>query len=101
MAMMPASVMTIATTMASRGRSMKVPENISRCRHDARRHNLPGAHLLDTLDDDQFAFFEAASHDDVAIAPGASREPALPGLPCRLTPWDITAGPIEPPGGRR
>src|SRR5437588_3343225 len=101
MAMMPASVMTIATTMASRGRSMKMPENISRCRHEARRHKLPGAHLLDAFDDDQFPFFEAAGHNDVAIALGASRDPALLDLLFRVDHEDITAGLIEEYGGLR
>ena len=61
-AMMPASVMTMETTKASRGRSMKMPENIRLSFRGTtrRRHDLSGTHLLDALDDDLLALLEAA-----------------------------------------
>src|SRR2546429_8215716 len=77
MAMMPASVMTMATTKASRGRSMKMPENISGSGQDVRRHDLSRAHLLDAFDDDQFALLETVGHDDVPASLGAGRYAAL------------------------
>src|SRR5262245_33344529 len=67
MAMMPASVITMATTKASRGRSMKIPENIrSGPRHDVGRYDLAVTHLVDSLDYHQLARFEAVSHNYIA-----------------------------------
>src|SRR6516165_9216318 len=75
-AMMPASVMTIATTKASRGRSIKMPENISVPRHHHRRHDLAGPHLLYALDDDQFSFLEPVGDHNFAALLGPGRHAA-------------------------
>src|SRR5262249_37469421 len=94
-AMMPASVMTMATTKASRGRSMKMPENISGSRHDVGSHDLTGTHLLDSLDDDRLSLLEAGGHHNVPAALGPGRYPALLHLFRRVDQEDIAAGLIE------
>src|SRR5215470_14264209 len=102
MAMMPASVMTMATTKASRGRSMKMPENIcSGPGHDVRRHDLTGTYLLYPLDDDQLARLEAVGHDNVAPLLRAGRYAALLDFLSRIDQQDIAAGLIEQHGGLR
>src|SRR5689334_8560529 len=123
-AIAPASVMTMAMTRASRGRSMKMPENISahvlvvlsrrhaRPGHDgetirsdanissvygsgARRNNLPGPHLLDAFDDDQLSLLEAGSHDDVAALLDSGGNAAQLGLFRRVDDKGIAARLIE------
>src|SRR5882757_2162059 len=90
MAMRPASVMTMATTNASRGRSMKMLENIrSGSGYDRRRHDLAGTHLLDPLDDDQFPFLQAEG------------DAALLDLFRRINQQNIAAGLVEQDGGLR
>src|SRR5437868_12978255 len=97
-AMMPASVMTMATTKASRGRSMKMPENISGPRHDVRSDELTGTHLLDSLDDDQLSLLEAGGHDNVPTSLGAGRDAALLHLFRCVDHEDITAALVEQDG---
>src|SRR5262245_25572260 len=94
-AMMPASVMTMATTRASRGRSMKIPENISGSRHDVRSDDLTGAHLLDAFDDDQLSLLEAGGHDNVPASLGTGGYAALLHLLRGVDHEDITAGLVD------
>src|SRR5215831_9955176 len=102
MAMMPARVMTMATTKASRGRSMKIPENIrSGSRHDGRGDDLPGTHLLHPLDDDQLSLLEAIGYHDVAPLLHAGRDAALLHLLRRIDHQHIASGLIEQDGGLR
>ena len=56
-AISPASVMTTEMTTASRGRSMKMPDNIGSNPGlgFGRLNDLAGPHLLDALGDDQIA----------------------------------------------
>src|SRR6476661_848426 len=67
----PASVIRMAMTIASRGRSTKTAEIMSACRRPRRgwrrcgrtgRHGDPGANFLDALQHDHVAVVEAA-HD--------------------------------------
>src|SRR2546430_16427453 len=99
--MIPASVMTMATTKSSRGRSMKMPENISGPRHDVRGDDLTGPHLLDSLDDDQLALLEAVGHDNVPTSLGAGRYAALLHLLRCVDQEDITAGLVDQDGRLR
>jgi hypothetical protein len=72
--MTPASVMTMAMTKASRGRSMKMLENIvSVSRHRTRRHDLTRMHLLYPLDNHQFSLLETVRHDNVSTLLDAGR----------------------------
>src|SRR5258707_15836080 len=100
-AMMPASVMTMATPKASRGRSIKMPENMSGSRHDARSDDLAGTHLLDSLDDDQLSLLEAGGHDNVPTPLGPGRYAALLHLFRCVDHEDITAGLVEQHGRLR
>src|SRR5262245_40564458 len=97
-AMAPASVMTMAMTKASRGRSMKMPENISGSWHHVRSDHLTGTHLLDSLDDDQLSLLEAGGHDNVTTALGAGRYAALLHLFRCVDHEDITARLVEQDG---
>src|SRR3984893_655661 len=102
MAMMPASVMTMAMTKASRGRSMKMLENIvSVSRHDARRHDLTGTHLLYPLDNHQFSLLETVRHDNFSTLLDAGRHAAQLDLLRLVDHQDIAAGLIELDGGLR
>src|SRR3979490_3422996 len=102
MAMRPASVMTMATTNASRGRSMKMLENIrSGSGYDRRRHDLAGTHLLYPLDDDQFPFLQAVGDDDIPTLLHPERYAALPDLLRRIDQQNIAAGLVEQDGGLR
>src|SRR5262245_56640286 len=100
-AMMPASVMTMATTRASRGRSMKMPENISGSRHDVGSNDLVGAHLLNALDDDQLSLLEAGGHDNVPASLGTGRYPALLDLFRGINQQNIATGLVEQDGRLR
>src|ERR1700688_280781 len=102
MAMMPASVMTMAMTKASRGRSMKMLENIvSVSRHGARRHDLTGTYLLYPLDNHQFSLFEAVRHDNFPSLLDAGRHASQLDLLRLVDHQDIAAGLIELDGGLR
>src|SRR5882757_9322965 len=102
MAMRPASVMTMATTNASRGRSMKMLENIrSGSGYDRRRHDLAGTHLLDPLDDDQFPFVQAVGDDDIPTLLHSEGYTALLDLLRRINQQNIAAGLVEQDGGLR
>src|SRR5271165_5927618 len=104
MAMMPASVMTMAMTMANRGRSMKMPENtdlVSVSRHHGRGDDLTGMHLLDSLDDDHFSLLEAIGHDDVSALLDAGRYAPQLDLLRVIDHEDIAAGLVELDGGLR
>src|SRR5580693_6150280 len=73
----PARVMTIETTKASRGRSMKTPDIMAaRLTADPGRqhrllHDLARSHLLDAVHDHVFAIAHAGGHDDVCAKVGA------------------------------
>ena len=84
MAMMPASVMTMAMTKASRGRSMKMlgKHCLRFPAYDARRHDLTGTHLLYPLDDHQLSLLEAVGHDNVSALLDAGRYAAQLDLLC-------------------
>src|SRR5215470_19510232 len=97
MAMTPASVMTIAMTMASRGRSMK-SRTASGPRYDGCGHDLAGTDLLNALDDDLLSLFEAVGHHDVAPLLGTGRYAALLDLLGRVDHEHIAAGLIEQDG---
>src|SRR5262249_38108244 len=97
-AMMPASVMTMATTKASRGRSMKMPENMSGSRHDGGGNDLTGTHFLDSLDDDQLSLFEPGGHDNVPASLGTGRYAALLHLFRCVDNEDVAAGLVEHDG---
>ena len=86
-AIRPASVITIETTKARRGRSMKTFEiilaQLSRCglcgsaggRRFARRHRHAGPHLLDALDDHPLARLQAVPDHRLRALRGAERDP--------------------------
>src|SRR5207248_1344759 len=78
-ARMPASVMTIETTNASRGRSMKMSEIISAARRRQRGflHDLAGPYLLDAVDDDLLALAQTRGDDDVGVLVRAGLDPPL------------------------
>src|SRR6266550_3577401 len=96
MAMMPASVMTIATTKASRGRSMKIPENIRLGPgQDVCRYDLAGTHLLNPLDDHQLARSEAVSHNNIASLLDPECYATLLDLLVCIDDQNIAAGLIE------
>src|SRR5579862_6880401 len=83
-AIRPASVMTMAMTMAKRGRSIKILENTlfalqfrSVLRHNVCRHRLTRVHLLNAIGDDQLALLESALDFDVLAVIGAGRDPPL------------------------
>src|SRR5450432_795393 len=98
MAMIPASVMTIAMTKASRGRSTKMAEITSgsapgpggglgglarrATRGAARRlagdgDDLARPHLLHAVDDDLLALLDAALDDDVSLLRRPGGDPPL------------------------
>src|SRR4029077_12382709 len=79
----PAIVVTMAITIASRGRSTNTDDNTgqlrSACRsHRARSHRRAGSNTLQALNDYQFASCQARIDDDASTA-GASGLDA----PCR------------------
>src|SRR5712691_272204 len=66
-------VVTMAMTIASRGRSTKMAENIGsasgqRCRQRARPHRHAGPDALQSLHDDLLAAGEALLDDDASAA---------------------------------
>src|SRR5277367_2720807 len=73
----PARVMTIETTKARRGRSMKMPDIMAPGlaadlgRQHGLLHDLSRPHLLDAVDDHLVAFAHAGGHDDVGADVGA------------------------------
>src|SRR5690242_4472674 len=99
-AMSPASVMTIARTKASRGRSTKMAEikgvsaaDAGRSRVD--RDDLARPHLLHALDDDLLALLEAGLDDDVGplVRPGG--DPPLLGLVVGCDHHHVVAGLVD------
>ena len=77
----PAIVVTIAMTIARRGRSTKIAENIAsapvgRRRQRRRLHRHVAAHSLDPLDDHLFAAGQALLHDDAGPARTGGLDPA-------------------------
>src|SRR5262249_46799424 len=99
--MRPASVMTMAITKASRGRSMKILESISSLvfRHDACRDGLTGTHLLDPLHDDQLALLETAGYHNVPTLLAACGNAAHLDLSRLVHHEHIAARLIEQNGG--
>src|SRR5882672_2598770 len=79
----PARVMTIETTNARRGRSMKTPDIMAAGlaadpgRHDRLLHDLARPHLLDAVDDHVLAFAHARCHHDVGAEIGAGLHATL------------------------
>src|SRR6266851_6753578 len=75
--------MTIETTKASRGRSMKTPDIMAtRLAADPGRqhgllYDLARPHLLDAVDDHVFAIAHAGGHDDVGAEVGAGLHASL------------------------
>src|SRR5882724_11272807 len=73
----PARVMTIETTNASRGRSMKMPDIMAAGltadpgRQHRLLHDLARPHFLDAVDDHVFALAHPGGHDDVGAQVGA------------------------------
>src|SRR5215472_7622783 len=78
-ASMPARVMTIETTKASRGRSMKMSEIISAAGDPQYRflHDLTRSHFLDAVDDDPLACAQSRGDDDVGVLFGTGLDAAL------------------------
>src|SRR6476661_4830384 len=78
-ARMPASVMTIETTKASRGRSIKMSEIMSA---SGRRQlgfldHLARTHLLDAVDDHVVALVQARGDNDIGVLVLAGLDAAL------------------------
>src|SRR6516162_1497474 len=106
-ARMPASVMTIETTNASRGRSMKMSEIMGsssasrRGLHHRFLHQLAGPHLLNAVDDHVLAFFEARRDDHIGVAVGAGLHRAPLDLVLAVDDERIVAGLINLEGSLR
>src|SRR5690242_310091 len=95
-AMAPASVITIAITIANRGRSMKIAENMSSVlRGEVRRHDLAGMDLLYSLDNDKLALFKALGRNDVTTLLNACRDSPLLHFFIRTDNHHVVAGLIE------
>src|SRR5437773_12568856 len=96
-AMIPARVMTIETTKASRGRSTKMSEIISAASGGQGRflHDLAGPHLLDAIDDHVLAFPQARGDDDVGglVRPGL--DPPLLDLVLAVDDQHVLAGLVD------
>ncbi|MGB6468491.1 MAG: hypothetical protein WBF27_20205, partial [Xanthobacteraceae bacterium] len=92
MAMMPARVITIAMTMANRGRSMKILENIgSIFRRDSRCHDLTRPHFLDAADDNEFSRLKAGLYLDVPTLFGTGRDAPLLDFLCIVNEHHVMA----------
>ena len=99
-AIRPASVMTIETTKASRGRSMKMPEIMAQPPPGRRSvavclHDLAGPHLLDAVDDHLLAFLHARGHDDVGAALRAGLHAPLLDLVLVVDDQHVVAGLVD------
>src|SRR5580700_557766 len=94
MARAPASVMTIETTNASRGRSMKISEIISSARslQSCFLHDLARPHFLNAVDDHVFAFMQTRGDDHVGIAIAPGLHAALFDLVLIVDDQDVIAG---------
>src|SRR6516164_4610972 len=111
MAMRPASVMTMATTMAKRGRSMKMFENIARAvcslmsgsvfRNHVGRHHLARTHFLDAVDDDAFTLLEPVRDFNVLAVIGTGGDAPLLDFLVVADDEHIVAGLVEQHGGLR
>ena len=106
-ARMPANVMTIETTNASRGRSMKMSEIMGspsaprRGLHHQFLHRLAGAHLLNAVDDHVLACLEARRDDHIGVAVGAGMHRAPLDLVLAVDDERIVAGLIDLEGRLR
>src|ERR1700722_17861261 len=96
MAMMPASVMTIAMTKARRGRSMKMAENMdSVSRRQAGRDDLSWTHFLHPFDDYELAVLQSVRYRHASALLGAGRDPPQPDLLRRVDHQHIAAGLVD------
>src|SRR4051812_39106832 len=96
-ARMPANVMTIETTKASRGRSMKMSEIMSASgrRQLGFLHHLAGPDFLDAVDDDVLALAQARGDDDVGILVISGLDAALLDLVLVVDHQEVRAGLVD------